>query len=322
MQYHRLPSTSLSLSTVSLGTMMFGGQTSEDQALSIMDHAFEHGVNVFDTANNYNGGESERIVGRGLRGRRAQVLLATKVGNPVGDGPNCQGLSRRAIRQALDDSLRRLGTEYVDLYYLHTPDPYTCLEESLETMSELVSQGKVHYIGVSNYAAWQIADICALCARYGFIAPVITQNVYNVLTRGLEPELLPFLQAHHMGLTVYNPLAGGLLTGKHHAGAPQKDTRFANNQMYYARYWSDENFTAVQQLSAIAEESGLSLLELALRWCMSHHTVTSVLCGVSRLSQWAQDLAVLDAGPLPLSVLSQCDQVWRSLAGTRFAYNR
>lgn len=322
MLYHRLPSTNLSFSCISLGTMMFGGQTSEDQALSIMDHAFEHGVNVFDTANIYNAGESERIVGRGLRGRRAQILLATKVGNPTGDAPNSRGLSRRAIRQALDDSLRRLNTDYIDLYYLHTPDPYTCLEESLEAMSDLVRQGRIHYFGVSNYAAWQIADMFSLCQRHGFVKPVITQNVYNALTRGIEPELLPFLQAHPMGLTVYNPLAGGLLTGKHQPGAPQQNTRFANNKMYYDRYWSKENFAAVRSLSDIAAQNDLSLLELALRWCISQQSVTSVLCGVSRFSQWEQNLSVLNKGPLPPAVLLQCDQVWRSLAGTRFAYNR
>lgn len=322
MTYNLLKGTSLKVSAVSLGTMMFGAQTGEADALAIMDYAYSHGVNFWDTANAYNQGESERIVGKALKGRRDDIILATKVANKMGTGINSRGLSRRSILSAIDASLQRLGTDYVDIYYLHTPDYDTSIEETMETMDSLVKAGKIRYIGVSNYAAWQIADILALCDKRGYVAPVITQNVYNAITRGIESELVPFLKAHPMSLAVYNPIAGGMLTGKHKPGKPTENTRFANNAIYYSRYWSDENFAAVEQLSKIAADNGMTLLELAMKWCAGRSCVTSVISGVSKLSQIEQNLAAVEGPALSQDVLDACDTVWHSLAGTRFAYNR
>ncbi len=322
MLYRNLPGTGLKVSAVSLGTMMFGGQTNEADSLAVMDCAHEHGVNFWDTANVYNQGESERIVGKALKGRRDGILLATKVNGQMGQGMNDRGLSRRNIVAAVEASLRRLDTEYIDIYYMHAPDYETDIEESLETMSNLVRTGKIRYVGVSNFAAWQIADILAVCDRRGYVAPVITQNVYNAVTRGVEAELVPFLKAHRMGMAVYNPIAGGLLAGKHKPGVPAGNTRFANNKMYYDRYWSEENFAAVEKLTEIAAGAGMSLLQLAMKWCVGQPAVTSIISGVSRLEQIVQNIASIDGAPLSAEVLEQCDGVWRSLAGTRFAYNR
>ena len=322
MHCNLLPKTNLKLSLISLGTMMFGAQTDEAESLRIMDYAYGEGVNFFDTANAYNQGNSEIIVGKGLKGRREHILLATKVFGQMGQDVNDSGLSRRNIVHAAEQSLKRLDTDYIDIYYMHSPDYATDLEESLSAMDNLVRQGKIRYVGVSNYAAWQIADILAISDRRGYVAPVITQNVYNPLTRGIEAELIPFLAAHKMGMAIYNPIAGGLLAGKHAAGKPAENTRFANSEMYYKRYWSDENFAAVEKLSAIAEGAGMPILTLAMKWCAAQSSVTSIISGVSKFSQIQQNIASLSGEPLSADVLAACDEVWHSLAGTRFAYNR
>jgi aryl-alcohol dehydrogenase-like predicted oxidoreductase len=322
MKYKNLSKTSLKVSVLSLGTMMFGGQTSESESIQIMDNAFEHGINFFDTANSYNQGESEKIVGKGLKGRRDEIILATKVRSPMGNNPNNAGLSRRNIVSSVDASLKRLDTDYIDIYYMHAPDYETSIEESLETMSTLVKTGKIRYIGVSNYAAWQIADMLAICDKRNYIAPIITQNVYNPITRGIETELVPFLKAHGLGMAIYNPIAGGLLAGKHKSGKPAENTRFANNQTYFNRYWSDENFAAVEKLTQIAAECGLSILQLSMKWCAAQESVTSIISGVSRLDQILQNIASMEGEPLDVKTLKECDNVWFSLAGTRFGYNR
>ncbi len=322
MQYNNLPGTSLKVSALSLGTMMFGAQTNEADSLSIMDYAYEHGINFWDTANVYNQGESERIVGKALKNRRDDIILATKVTGQMGPGLNDKGLSRRNIVASVDASLKRLDTDYIDLYYMHSPDYETKIEETLETMTNLIRMGKIRYVGVSNFAAWQVADMLAVCDRRGYIMPVISQNVYNVITRGVETELIPFLRAHDLGMAVYNPIAGGLLAGKHKPGKPAENTRFANNAMYYDRYWSDENFTAVEKLMKIAEDHGMSILQLAMKWCVSRPGVTSIISGVSKLSQMGENIASIQGEALGEGVLTACDEVWKSLAGTRFAYNR
>ncbi len=322
MKYNNLPETSLKISELCLGTMMFGGQTSEADSLKIMDYAYENGINFFDTANVYNQGESERIVGKGLKGRRDDIILATKVRGQMGENPNNAGLSRRNILSAVEASLKRLDTDYIDIYYMHAPDYETSPEESLEAMSALVKSGKIRYIGVSNFAAWQVADMLSICDKRNYVAPSITQNVYNVITRGIETELVPFLKAHNLGMAIYNPIAGGLLAGKHKPGQPAENTRFANNKMYFDRYWSDENFSAVERLSQIAFEHGLSILELAMKWCAGQKSVTSIITGVSRLSQMEQNIMSVEGEPLEAGVLAECDNIWHSLAGTRFGYNR
>lgn len=322
MQYNNLPGTSLKVSALSLGAMMFGGQTNEEDSLAIMNYAYENGVNFWDTADGYTEGESERIVGKALAGRRDDIFLATKVYAPTGPGMNDHGLSRRHIVSGVEASLKRLNTDYIDLYYLHVPDYETKIEESLGTMSDLVRAGKIRYIGVSNYAAWQIADMLAICDKRGFIAPVVSQNVYNAITRGVETELVPFLQAHGMGMTAYNPIAGGFLAGKHKPGTPVENTRFANEAKYFKRYWSGENFNAVDELTKIAADYGMSILQLAMKWCISRPGITSIINGVSKLEQIKQNIISIEGDPLSDDVLKACDDVYHSLVGVRFAYNR
>lgn len=322
MELRYFPTTGIQASVLTLGTMTFGGQTDEQESLRIMDHAVDAGINLFDTADVYNQGESERIVGKGLQGRRQRILLATKVRGQMGEDPNDAGLSRRHILSAVEQSLRRLQTDYIDIYYLHAPDYRTPVEESLAAMNSLVLQGKVRYIGISNYAAWQAADILAICEKRGYARPVITQNVYNLLTRGIEAEFLPFLKAHPLALTVYNPVAGGLLTGKHSKGKPDEDTRFGRDSNYFRRYWSEENFEALLELEAIAREGGLTLLQLAYRWLKQKEEVTTILCGVSRLPQLEDNLKAVDGPALEAGALSRLDALWQKLAGNRFAYNR
>ena len=323
MDYANLPGTSVKVSRLSLGTMMFGGQTNEADSLAILDYAFEQGVNFWDTANIYNGGESERITGKALKGRRDEVILATKVFNPMSGKMNDWGLSRRAILSAVEASLKRLDTDYIDLYYLHSPDYETDLRETLDTMDSLVRAGKVRYIGISNYAAWQAADMLAVCEQNSYAKPVFSQNIFNLITRAAQTEMLPFLRAHRMGMTVYNPIAGGLLTGKHKPGTPGEGTRFALNTNYFNRYWTQENFSAVDQFTLIAQAQGMSLLELSMKWCLAQSGVTSVISGVSKLSQLSQNIKAIEGEKLSRKTLDDCDAVWNGFTvGSRFPYNR
>jgi aryl-alcohol dehydrogenase-like predicted oxidoreductase len=322
METSYFPGTGIDISRLTLGTMTFGGQVNHRDSFHIMDYAIDHGINSFDTANSYVDGESERIVGQWLKGRRERIILATKAHKHMPDDPRTGGLSRRSLVASCEGSLKRLNTDYIDIYYMHHPDNRTSLEESLEAMNRLVDEGKVLYVGMSNHAAWQLADSLAICDRRGYLPPIVTQVVYNLLTRSLEAELSPFLAAHQMGMVIYNPIAGGLLSGKHQPGTPDKNTRFGLKAGYLPRYWLDENFAAIEELDVIARDHGLNLLQLALRWCASRENVTSILTGVSNLSQLEQNIAAIEAGTLSGDIMAQCDDVWASLAGTRYHYAR
>ena len=235
-------------------------------------------------------------------------------------GLNDIGLSRRNIVAAADASLKRLGTEYIDIYYMHKPDYQTDVEESLDALTDLIKAGKILYVGVSNFAAWQIADILHICDKRNYTAPVITQNVYNLLTRGIEAELVPFSKVHKLGMAVYNPIAGGLLAGKHKPGKPAENTRFSFNPKYYKRYWSDDNFEAVDDIARIASEQGMSILELAMKWASAQPGITSIISGVSRTEQIMQNIAALEGETLGKETLAACDTVWRALSGNRYGY--
>lgn len=322
MRYKLLPNTNLNLPEITLGTMTFGGQTNAVDSLSIMDYAYDQGVTFFDTANIYNAGESEKIVGQWLKDRRKQVILASKVGYPMSGGLAGVQLDKNTLRTELNASLKRLQTDYLDLYYLHAPDVHTPIEESLETISSFIQAGKIKHLGVSNFAAWQIADLLAVCDKEGFAKPVITQNVYNAITRTIEPELLPFLKAHDMGLTVYNPIAAGLLTDKHRSGIPAEGSRLKDNPTYKNRYWTKANLTSAKKLAAIADDAGLPFLELVMKFCSANPQVNSIITGVSKLSQLKENLQVVKGAPLSEELLKQCDQVWKEHTSNPFGYNR
>lgn len=322
MEYTTLRGTGLTVSRCCLGTMMFGGQIDEKDGVGIVRYAIENGINFIDTADMYQQGASEVITGKGIKGYRDEVILATKVYFPMGTGVNDKGLNRNHIIKGAEDSLKRLDTDYIDIYYLHQPDYNTPLEETLEAASSLVRSGKVRYVGMSNYASWQLVDALWISDKKNGIPPVVSENIYNMLTRGIEQELVPCLKDHNMGLVIYNPLAAGLLTGKHKPGAPQADTRFAANSVYMDRFWKEENFKAVEKLTALAAENGMTLLELAMRWLMSQKSVDSVILGMSKLSQLKMNLSYVDGKLLSEEVLAVCDNIWEELDGNRCRYNR
>jgi aryl-alcohol dehydrogenase-like predicted oxidoreductase len=325
METRRLPHTDLAVSRACFGCMTFGAQVDEAGAGPILDACFDAGINFFDTANVYNGGASETIVGKLLKGRRQKVVLASKVRGKMGEAANEQGLSRAAILKAVDDSLRRLQTDYLDLYYLHQPDYAVPIDETLEAMEQVVRAGKVRYPASSNYAAWQVAQMLWICDPKSYSPPYVSQPMYNLLARGIEQEYLPMCKEFGISNIVYNPLAGGLLTGKQQRDRPQPGTRFDNpgtSRMYMDRYWHPAYFDAVDKLRAASESAGRSLVSVSLNWLLHHSATDCIILGASKLDQLRQNLAALDEGPLPADLLTVCDEVWQDLRGVTPKYNR
>ncbi len=322
METRTLPHTELAVSRACFGAMTFGAQTDEPTAARMIDLCLDRGVNFFDTANNYNGGRSEEVLGSVLHGRRDRAILASKIGNKVGLPPGAPPLSRPAVLANIDASLRRLRTDYLDVYYLHLPDYETPIEETLGAMDEVVRAGKVRYLGTSNFAAWQLAQAFSIAEKNGHPRPYVSQPMYNLLARGIEQEYIPFCREYGVSMVVYNPLAGGLLTGKQHRDRPIPGTRFDDNPLYLDRYWHPAFFDAVDRLQEAARQSGRTLIDLSLNWLL-HHTATDVvILGASRLDQLQQNLDVLERGPLPAEALTAIDQVWRNLRGVTPKYNR
>lgn len=324
MKTTTLRGTDLTVSRACLGTMTFGGQTDAVESGHILDHALDVGVNFIDTANNYTDGNSETILGELLsRGnRRDRVVLATKVFNHVkGDPPEDQGLGPANVAKSVEASLRRLRTDHIDLLYLHCPDRRVPIEDTLGAVDALVQAGKVRHLGMSNYASWQMADAVHASSRLDLVRPTVTQIPYNIITRAVDEECAEFVEAHGFGVTVYNPIAAGLLTGKHRIESPATDTRFQQSEVYYERYWHPSNFRAVERLTEIADDLDISLIEMAMRWVYSQPIVDSVIIGASRPAQIEQSLAVPDE-PLDDTTLKMCDAIWADLRGPHFKYNR
>ncbi|HXG12786.1 MAG TPA: aldo/keto reductase [Gemmataceae bacterium] len=322
MESRTLGRTGLTVSRVCLGTMTFGAQVDEAAAAAMVDYCLERGVSFIDTANVYNAGGSETILGKVLRGRRDQVVLATKVGLKMDEEPGGSGLSAAAIRRGIEDSLRRLQTDFVDLYYLHQPDYTVPLEESLGAMDRLVQEGKVRFVGASNYASWQVCRMLWLAERNGWQPVQVVQPMYNLIARSAEAEFLPMCRDFGLAVAAYNPLAGGLLTGKHTGAAPLAGTRFDRMPTYRDRYWHSANFDAVRELSAIARTAGRSLISLALGWLLHHTAADCVILGASSLEQLKENLAAAEEGPLAAETVAACDRVWKALRGVSPPYNR
>jgi aryl-alcohol dehydrogenase (NADP+) len=319
VQTRPLGRTGLIVPRVCFGTMTFGSQVDPAEAQRIVDYCLANGVNFLDTANVYNNGESERILGRCLRGRRDRVVLASKV---RGEMPGYEGLSKAAIFRAIDESLARLGTDYLDLYYMHRPDAAVPLEESLEAMEQLVRSGKIRFPALSNFAAWQVTEAQWIAAAHSWTPPTVTQPMYNLLARGLEQEYLPMARHLDVFTCIYNPLAGGLLTGKQQRDRPLAGSRFDNNRMYLDRYWHPAFFQAVDELSAAARIHGRSMTSVALNWLYHHTAADCIILGASRLAQLEQSLAALGDGALPEDLVKTCDAVWARLRGVTPKYNR
>ena len=322
METRTLKHTDLTVSRACFGTMTFGSQVDEATAARMIDLCIDRGVNFFDTANIYNKGLSETIVGKALKGRRHRIILASKVRGKMGDAADESGLSKRAMLRAIDESLQRLQTDYLDLYYLHQPDYAVPIEESLEAMEQLVRQGKVRYPSSSNYSGWQVCRMLWLAEKNSYKPAWITQPMYNLLARGIEQEYLPMAREFGVSTVVYNPLAGGMLTGKQKRGAPIPGTRFDNNQMYLGRYWYDAYFDAVEEILAIARGAGRTPVSFALNWLLHHTTIDCVILGASRIEQLDENLKAMEDGALPASAIAACDAFWAKLRGVTPQYNR
>ena len=275
----------LRVSVVGLGCNNFGQRCDQAQTRAVVAKALDLGVTLFDTADVYGGGGvSEEYLGKALESRRGEVVLATKFGMPMGEGPLRRGGSRRWMMQAAENSLRRLGTDYIDLYQIHFPDAGTPIEETLRALDDLVRQGKVRFVGCSNFAGWQVVEAAWTARTAGLAQFVSAQNFYNLLERNVERELVPACNAHGLGVLPYFPLASGLLTGKYQRGAAAPEgTRLSAPRFKGAL--SDKNFDKVEKLSAFAADAGHSLLELAIGWLASQPHVPSVIAGATKPEQ-------------------------------------
>ncbi|MCW8380664.1 aldo/keto reductase [Streptomyces justiciae] len=320
-----LPNVPLPLSRLVLGTMTFGDTVDRAGAADMLAAALDAGITGVDTANGYAGGESERILAELLPAHRDRIVLATKAGIPHPDQGDHAPLSAAGLRAALEGSLKRLGTDHVDLFYLHQPDRATPLAETLATVAEFVAEGKIRALGVSNFAAWQIAELARAADEVGAPRPVVAQQLHNLLARRIEEEYVEYAAVTGLRTMVYNPLGGGLLTGRHHYEQAPDSGRFADSrlaEMYRARYWDPRLFEAVAELTRIAAEAGVPLTELALRWLLDRDSTDALLLGGSRTEHLRANIAAAQAGPLPADVTAACDAVGAALRGPMPAYNR
>ena len=323
MQYKQMGRTGLKISAMSIGTMFFGTQVNEEEAIKTLDLAFDKGINMFDTADAYGLGKSEEIVGKAIKNKRASVVLATKIGHRSGRGPNDSGLSREHIIQGVEVSLKRLGTDYIDIYYAHTPDYATPIEETLRAFDQLVRQGKVRYVACSNIRAWQLTKSLWVSDKNNLARYDCIQSVYNLLTRDVEYELLPCCAAEGVGVTVFNPLAAGFLTGKYDPSQPPPtDNRFGRERTGKREqelYWSPANFKAVAELKKIAEDHGRSLVQFALAWIINNPVVSSAIVGASSAKQLEDNVKAVDI-KLTDEEKKACDEVWKELRPPRVFY--
>ena len=312
--------TGLQVSEICLGTMTFGNQADEATARAIMDKAFEQGIFFFDTANVYplgatpeTIGRTEEYVGRWLKGRRDQIILATKFGMPMSANANDRGGSREHIMRAIEDSLRRLQTDHIDLYQMHTTDPHTPLEETLRALDDLVRGGKVRYIGCSNYPAWVLCKALWTSDSANIVRFDCAQPRYNLLFRHIEAELLPLAADEGVGVIAYNPLAGGVLTGRYQAGqAPEENSRFTvrnAGHLYQARYWHEAQLKVVAQLKQLCDERGLPIAQVAIAWVLENPAITSAIVGASKPEQLDQTLPAVNL-TLDEQLREACDAVW------------
>jgi aryl-alcohol dehydrogenase-like predicted oxidoreductase len=355
MEYRKVGRTGLKVSAFCLGTMMFGRQLDEQNSLRIIQRAIDAGVTFIDTADMYGNGAAERILSKAIKGNRDSLVIASKAGHirqlgkkygeqkvsgPIdlarpqpfhawaaGDeiGPNDMGLSRKHMHQAVEAILKRLGTDYLDFYYAHMPDYDTPLDETLRVMDDLVRQGKVRYLGCSNFRAFQVCKALWISDKQNLARWDIVQPPFNLLTRDIEYELLPLCLEEGIGVAVYSPLAAGFLSGKYEKGKPPGEgMRFAMSSQgfrYNQKYWTDPDFVAVTRLKAIAEDHGRSLAQFALAWILNKKGITSIVCGATSIEQLEQNLSAVGV-VLSQEELDACDAVWHTLHVPRFFYGR
>jgi aryl-alcohol dehydrogenase-like predicted oxidoreductase len=296
MQYRKLGRSGLRVSPLCLGTMMFGGQTDEPASARIIARAGEAGINFIDTADVYNQGRSEAIVGRAIAAERDKWVLATKMCNAMGPGPNQGGLSRRWVLQACDGSLGRLGTDWVDIMYLHKEDHDTPLEETVMAMADLVRAGKVRYFGISNYRSWRLAEICNLCDGIGIDRPVVSQPYYNAMNRMPEVEHLPACGYYGLGVVPYSPIARGVLSGKYDPDRPPPEGTRAGRQdaRMMQSEWRRESLLIAQEIKRHAEAKGITPVQFAFAWVLNNRLITAPIAGPRTLEQFESYLPALD----------------------------
>jgi aryl-alcohol dehydrogenase-like predicted oxidoreductase len=317
MNYRLLGRTGVSVSPLCLGSMMFGqwGNPDHEDSVRIIHRALDAGINFIDTADAYSGGESEEIVGKALAGgRRDEVVLATKFFMPMGDGGNERGGSRRWIMREVENSLRRLGTDHIDLYQVHRPSPTTDVEETLGALTDLVRQGKVRYIGSSSYPASQIVEAQAVARDRHLRRFVTEQPPYSILVRGIEEDVLPTAQRHGMGILTYSPLSGGWLAGRWRTASDVAPTAPGRRRQFMAGRYdmsvpeNQRKLDVVEQLAKLADEAGLSLIELAIAFVINHPAVTSAIIGPRTMEQLDSQLPAADV-TLPTDVLDRIDEL-------------
>jgi len=309
MEYRRLGSSGLKISEIGLGGNNFGSRADEQTSITILNHALEMGINFIDTAEVYSQGRSEELIGKALKGRRSQVIIATKFGYPISVGTNEQGGSRNYIMKAVDASLRRLNTDYIDLYYMHYPDSETPIEETLRTLNDLVRTGKVRYIGCSNFAAWQLCEALWTSKLNNLESFIAVQPKYNMLDRNIELELVPCCQTYGIGVIPWGPLASGFLTGKYRRGHKvPAGVRLANPPSIYNDILTNANFNKLAKLESFAKERGHSVGELAIAWLLSHPWLSSVIAGAMNTEQLSANAAA--AGwKLTMEDIAQLDKI-------------
>jgi 1-deoxyxylulose-5-phosphate synthase len=331
MQHIKFGRTGLRVSRLCLGTMTFGLQCDEPQSRAILDAAAEGGIDFLDAADVYplggdrkTAGRTEEILGAWLKGKRQNFIVATKCVGQMGPNPWDQGMSRKHILDAVDASLKRLGTDYIDLYQLHGYDAATPMDEALEALDAVVRAGKARYVGVSNWPGYKLARAIGRSEVKGLVRIDSAQPRYNLLFRTFERDLLPLCEEEGVAVIPYNPLAGGLLSGKHNRAAPPTEgTRFTVGRagaMYQARYWHDREFDAIEALRGVADEAGMSLVSLAVGWVLSNPAITAPIIGASRPEQLADNLAAAERGALPADLKAKLDEMtheWRAVDADR-----
>ncbi len=296
MSFRNLGTSGVKVSPVCLGTMMFGGQTDAAESTRIMHKALDRGVNFFDTANVYNAGQSEVVVGEAIADRREKVVLATKGRSPMGDGPCDSGASRLHLSRALDASLKRLKTDYVDIYFVHTPDYATPIEETLRALDDMVRSGKVHYIACSNFRTWRLMEALWTSDKLNLHRFACIQPLYNIVNRDIEVELLPACKAYGIGVVSYSPLARGILSGKYKAGEafPAGSRAARNDKRMLQAELRDASFHIAEEIRRHCEKKKVAMSQFALAWCLANPNLTSVIIGPRTMEQFDDNMGCLD----------------------------
>lgn len=306
MEYRLLGKTGVKVSSLCFGTMSFGGDADEETSKAMYTRCRDAGINFFDTANSYGRGRSETILGKFIQGHRDELVISSKVCSAMGDGPNDRGLARRHMRRQVEDSLRRLNTDRLDLYFCHHFDPNTPIEEVLRSLEDLVREGKILYPAVSNWAAWQIARAIGISEARGWARFECIQPMYSLAKRQVEVEILPLARAEQIGVIPYSPLGGGLLTGKYTTAGKPEHGRLVDNANYVKRYGDQMYYDIAERFAGYAKQKGIHPATLAVAWVRSHPAITAPIIGARNLEQLEPSLAAADL---------EMDEAWRSEIG-------